>query len=235
MRPDSSLALLHGEHDRLHHDIHVGVLVPWANTVVETELPRLGLDRVIFHYARLVPPTRSTALDETFLRGLLAAVPDALGQLARLPLSAVLVACTSAGFAVADAGPVGVVTGFDALVATLRHLAAERIVLTTPYPEAITTREVEAFADAEITVTAAVSLGRDDGYAAVPADDIRALIDGVDPGAVEKADAVVLSCTGWHTLGLVPELEAATGRPVLTSNLALAIHALALAHAPEYA
>jgi maleate isomerase len=235
MRPDSSLALLDGEHDRLHHDIHVGVLVPWANTVVETELPRLGLDRVIFHYARLVPPNRSTALDEIFLRGLLAAVPDALGQLTRLPLSAVLVACTSAGFAITDAGPVGVVTAFDALVTTLRRLAAARIVLATPYPETVTTREVEAFADAGIAVTAAVSLGRDDEYAAVPADDIRALMGRVDPAAVATADAVVLSCTGWPTLGLVPELEAATGRPVLTSNLALAIHALALTHAPEYA
>jgi maleate isomerase len=235
MRPDSSLALLHGEHDRLHHNVHVGVLVPWANTVVETELPRLGLDRVIFHYARLVPPNRSTALDETFLRGLLAAVPDAIGQLARLPLSAVLVACTSAGFAVTDASPVGVVTAFDALVATLRRLAAERIVLATPYPEAVTTREVAAFTDTGIAVTAAVSLGRDDEYAAVAADDIRSLIDGVDPAAVGTAGAVVLSCTGWPTLGLVPELEAATGRPVLTSNLALATYALALAHAPDYA
>lgn len=228
MRPSSSLALLRGEHDRIDRDIHIGMLVPWANSVVETELPRLGLDRVVFHYARLVPSSRSTALDATFLSGLVAAVPDALSQLARLPLSAVLVACTSAGFAVTDACPVGAATAFDALVATLRRLGAGRIVLATPYPDAVTTREVESFADEGITVLAAVSLGRDDDFATVNENDIRALIHQFDPATFAHADAVVLSCTGWPTLPLVPELEASTGRPVLTSNLALAIHSITL-------
>jgi maleate isomerase len=235
MRPNFSLALLRGEHDRIDRDIHIGVLVPWANTVVETELPRLGLDRVIFHYARLVPASRTTALDEAFLSGLVAAVPDAVAQFERLPLSAVLVACTSAGFAATDAHSVGAATAFGALVATLTHLRAERIVLATPYPDAVTTREVEAFTAAGIGVTAAVSLGRDDEFATVTTDEVRALVGRVDPAVLTNADAVVLSCTGWPTLTLIPELEDAIGRPVLTSNLALAIHAITLAHVREYA
>jgi maleate isomerase len=235
MRPDSSLALLRSQHDRISQDIHIGMLVPWANTVVETELPRLGLDRVVFHYARLVPPSRSTALDASFLNGLVAAVPDAAGQLERLPLTAVMMACTSAGFAVADARPTVVVTAFDALVATLRLLRARRIVLATPYPDAVTTREAEAFAEVGIAVTAAAGLGRDDGYATVTADEIRALVDRFTTAALAEADVVVLSCTGWPTLALVAELEAATGRPVLTSNLALASYSIAHAHAREVA
>src|SRR2546430_6100187 len=154
MRPDSSLALLRGEHDRIDREIHIGVLVPWANTVVETELPRLGLERVIFHYARLVPANATTALDEAFLSGLLAAVPDALSQLERLPLAAVLVACTSAGFAIHGVPPVGAATAFDALTATLTRQGVERIALATPYPSAVTAREVEAFARRGIAVTA---------------------------------------------------------------------------------
>lgn len=216
-------------------EIHVGVLVPWANTIVETELPRLGLERVIFHYARLVPPNRSTALDEAFLTGLLAAVPDALAQFERLRLSAVLVACTSAGFAIPDSQHAGVATAFDALAATLTRQGVERIALATPYPSAVTDREVEAFADRGIGVTATVSLGRNDEYASVTAQDIRSVVDRFDPAALTIADALVLSCTGWPTLGLIPELETVTGLPVLSSNLAMAVHAIHLAHVREYA
>jgi maleate isomerase len=60
----------------LAETIHIGVLVPWANMIVETELPRLGLDRVVFHYARLIPASRTTALDRRFLRELTSAVPS---------------------------------------------------------------------------------------------------------------------------------------------------------------
>ena len=77
---------------------HAGVLVPWANSVVEAELPRWAGTSVTWHYARLVPPSLGTALDEDFLAGLLAAVPAALGQLAALPLQRVYLACTSAAF-----------------------------------------------------------------------------------------------------------------------------------------
>ena len=146
-----------------------------------------------------------------------------------------MVACTSAGFAVTEASPVGAATAFDALVATLRRLGAGRIVLATPYPDAVTTREVESFADEGITVLAAVSLGRDDDLATVSENDIRALIHQFDPATLAHADAVVLSCTGWPTLPLLAELEASTGRPVLTSNVALAIHSITLTHTREYA
>ena len=42
---------------------HIGVLVPWANTVVESELPRFGLTHIVWHYARLVPDNQGTVLD----------------------------------------------------------------------------------------------------------------------------------------------------------------------------
>src|SRR6266702_8826436 len=81
---------------------HAGVLVPWANSVVEAELPRWAGTSVIWHYARLVPPSGGTALDEGFLSGLLAAVPAAVAQLAALPLERVYLACTSAAFMLPD-------------------------------------------------------------------------------------------------------------------------------------
>lgn len=227
MQSNSSLALLRTEHDRLEQELHVGVVVYWLNTTVETELPRLGLDRVIFHYARLVPDTTSTTLSDAFMAKLVAALPDALSQLARLPLASMLVACTASGFTDTDVHhPDGVATAFDAIVSTLERLSAQRIVLITPYAHDMTMHEVESFNAAGIGVSEALSMGRSSDWASVTSDEIRGLVDRIEPAALRDADAVVLSCTGWRSLNLVPELEAAVGRPVLTSNIALATHAV---------
>jgi maleate isomerase len=215
--------------DALPRTVHAGVLVPWANVIVEAELPRLALGRVVFHYARLVPSNAATRLDEDFLRGILSAVPGAMRQLARLPLMGVSIACTSAGFAIppsetdSETSHLRVITAFDSLVTTLREFAARRIVLLTPYPPTITCQEVEALGQEGFEVTAHASLGRDDGYARIGRADVLRLAVGVGQRYFEAADAVVLSCTGWPTLDLVPELESKVGRPVVSSNLAVAV------------
>jgi maleate isomerase len=40
-----------------------------------------------------------------------------------------------------------------------------------------------------------------------------------------KAEAIVLSCTGWPTFGPIRALRRRLGKPVISSNLALAWHA----------
>jgi maleate isomerase len=201
---------------------HVGVLVPWANMVVEEELPRLCTDGVVFHYARLVPPGRTTALDAGFLDGLRAALPEALASLGRLPLDGVLLACTSAGFTRSGGYAPGVVSAFDALIGVLDRLGAKRAALATPYPQAITELEAKAFISRGIKVTACASLDRDDGYALIITDEIMALVAGANPRALAEAQALVLSCTGWPTLGVIPHLEQDLAMPVVSSNLAMA-------------
>ncbi|HEY0935942.1 MAG TPA: hypothetical protein VGD91_19650 [Trebonia sp.] len=215
---------------------HVGVLVPWANMAVEAELHHVTGPHVAWHYARLVPSSRTTGLDDQFLTGLLGAVPDALGQLAALPLSRTYLACTSAAFMYPEltgrAGastPVGhprLVTAFDALTSVLSGLSAGSVVLLTPYPPDVTEAEAAMFADGGIAVTARACLGLDDGYGLVTHGQITALIHSIDRVSIEKADAVVLSCTGWATLGLIPELRRLLGKPVISSNTAIGLHAL---------
>ena len=222
VRPESTLELTIGACRGDSRASHVGVLVPWANMVVEEELPHLCPDGVVFHYARLVPPARTTALNVGFLDGLRAAVPEALASLGKLPLDGVLLACTSEGFTHSGGYPLGLVSAFDALTSALDRLGARRVALATPYPQAITDREADAFASRGITVTAGASLGRDDGYARVTIDEITSLVAGTDPRALAEAEALVLSCTGWPTLGVIPRLEQDLGMPVVSSNLAMA-------------
>lgn len=225
VRPDSATAVLDEAHTALLDTIHVGVLVPWANTVVEAELPRLGLRRVVFHYARLVPAGRTTSLDHRFLQELNSAVPTALSELSRLPLTGMLLACTSAGFTEEGLSH-SVVSAFDALVTTLSRMSIDRIVLVAPYPRWLTAIEVRAFMSRGIIVLAQSSLDRDDGYSRVGPAEIQEMLAQVRPAELAGAQAIVLSCTGWPTLDLLAELESSFGMPVLSSNLAMAIHAV---------
>lgn len=229
MPPDSTLTLLRAAQARLHTVAHVGLLVPWANTTVEAEMPRLGGDSTVFHYARLVPQGRTTAVDDDFLSGLRDAAPGAVAQLAALPLQCTFMACTSAGFTAS--GPTGADTAFDAVVATLTELQVSRIALATPYPRELTAREAEAFHGQGFHVAAHACLDQADGYAEVSEAEVRALIRGLAPTTMADAQALVLSCTNWPTLGLLAELEGVLGVPVLSSNAAMACHAALRARA----
>ena len=102
---------------------------------------------------------------------------------------------------------------------------AGHVVLLTPYPEEVTTAEADMFGHIGITVTGCASLDLDDGYGDIPPEQVRQLARKVSDAAMEKADAVVLSCTGWHTREVIPDLQRCLGRPVISSNLAMTLHA----------
>ncbi|MEU7022774.1 hypothetical protein ABZ990_19245 [Streptomyces sp. NPDC046203] len=226
--PDGSLASLAALDAEADRTVRVGLLLPWANVAVETELPRLGLRNTVFHHARLVPASGTTAIDKSFWHGLREASTGALDSLAHIELDSVIVACTSAGFTGGPPLPVGVTTAFDAVLAALAADDITRVVLATPYPAEVTEAEAAAFAEAGIDVLEHVSLGQDDGYPEITTDSVLTLVDGLPQHAVEAAQAVVLSCTGWHTLRAVEELEQRLRTPVLSSNIAMALSAARL-------
>jgi maleate isomerase len=103
----------------------------------------------------------------------------------------------------------------------------DRIVLVAPYPHWLTAMEVRAFMGRGIMVVAQSSLNSDDGYSRVSPAQIHSLICQIDQTEFARAQAIVLSCTGWPTLSLLTELEDNFGMAVLSSNLAMAIHAVA--------
>lgn len=215
--------------------VHAGVLVPWANSVVEAELPRQTPTQVVWHFSRLVPANQGTALDAHFLTGLIEAVPQAVEQLSALRLRVVYLACTSAAFMfsemvsdIAGGQKVLIVTAFEGIVCMLRHRHIGRIVLCTPYPEDVTNTEASMFDKAGIEVVEYATLGLNDGYADVRPQQIRTMAAQLSRKSVKEAEAIVLSCTGWPTLGLEQLLQRRFGLPVISSNRAMAVHALGL-------
>jgi maleate isomerase len=114
-----------------------------------------------------------------------------------------------------------VMSAFDAIVTALHRGGISQIVLLTPYPSAICDAEVGAFAGRGITVTDHAALNLADGYSVIEPGQISGLARELDPGAVRQAQAVVLSCTGWPTFGLVTALRRDLGKKILSSNQAI--------------
>lgn len=221
--PDGTLATLAALDATANRNVRAGLLLPWANVAVESELPRIGLSHTTFHHARLVPASRTTAIDATFWHGLREASALALDSLKHVPLDVAMVACTSAGFADGPPLPSGTFTAFDALLRALSAAAVTRVVLATPYPEQVTESEAAAMADAGVQVLSHVSLGLIDGYPDVTPDQVLDLVERLPPAALDGAGALILSCTGWHTLPVIADLEHRFRKPVLSSNLAMAL------------
>jgi maleate isomerase len=177
-------------------------------------------------------PMHAVATPET-----LAELGDHLEAGARLlvpdgPLAAIGFSCTSGTVAVgADrartliaAGRPGVpvCTPVEAAVKALAALGVRRIALLTPYLDG-PSRLIEGFFvehGLEIVTRASFKLNGDPDMNRVTS---ACLIDaGRELGSHPDAEALFISCTGLRTLHVIEPLEEALGRPVVTSNQALA-------------
>lgn len=110
----------------------------------------------------------------------------------------------------------------------LRLLGASRIAVITPYRDDVNTMIAGYLRGNGFSIEAARSfkLAGDPQMNRVRADDLLAV--GTEIGA-SACDAVFISCTGLRTRYIVEQLEARIGKPVVTSNQALAWEALRLA------
>ena len=205
---------------------HLGLLVPWANAVMEHEVALLSHKSAAWHVSRMVPANRGTRIDESFFDGLHASIPDCLDQLSALTLEAVFLGCTSASFeehvtvSSTRGTPQRVVTAFGALLHAIRLHGWTRVALVTPYLTAVTSAERDALETAGIRVLSADGLGMDDNFDQVPLAEVAALALAT---ASRAADALIISCTNLNTLGLLATLEGQLGIPVLSSNRAIAL------------
>ena len=146
--------------------------------------------------------------------------------------------CTSATVAVGEDAVLGSLraalpgvpgtTPVTAALAALDHLGARRIVLLTPYPEPIHRAVAGYFAVRGLEIVDQTNLGLsvDREITEYRADELRARILRLDR---RGADAIFVSCTSLRMAVLIPEIEAASGLPLVTSNQALAWHCLKLA------
>ena len=167
----------------------------------------------------------------------LARLGDHLTDGARLlapggPLAAIGFSCTSGTVAVGAetarariaAGRPGipVCTPVEAAVKALEALGTRRIALLTPYLDGPSNLIADFFAAGgiEVVTRASFKLDGDPEMNRVTRDCLIAA--GRDLGSHPDAEALFISCTGLRTRDVVEPLEELLGKPVVTSNQALA-------------
>lgn len=205
--------------------VSIGMIVPVTNTVNEAEwkrtLPGLRL------------PLVRMALHAHGDESLYADLRQAIAQLQRRKPDVIAYACTAgsmvrpldslAQFIRQASGIKGVATA-PALVHACRAFALRRVALATPYHDALNEHERDFLEENDIQVLAMKGLGIGAGgpheyvqIARIPEEDVYRHCRGAD---VAAAEGLIISCTDFRTLSVVPRLEAELGKPVLSSNLA---------------
>ncbi|MDB5408589.1 MAG: arylmalonate decarboxylase [Rhodospirillales bacterium] len=112
-----------------------------------------------------------------------------------------------------------------ALLAAFEALEAKRIVMVSPYIEAINAREAAFFESNRIRMLKTVGLGipaAKDMISVEPGEWYRL----VQANKLPDADAYFISCTAVRSLEVIEDLERDLGKPVVTSNQAAAWHSL---------
>lgn len=210
----------------------LGMLLPSGNAAAEAQFNAMLPAGVSLHTTRLKLTGSS---DEELL-----AMPDRVEEAASLLADAcadlILFHCTAVSTWDAEmdralparitaATKVPATATSRALMAALKVLNARRIVMVSPYIEAINTRETAFLEAHQVNVLDAVGLGISQA---------RDMIS-VEPGewyrlvrahAHADADAYFISCTAVRSLEVIEDLERDLGRPVVTSNQVAAWHSL---------
>lgn len=218
----------------------IGQIVPSSNTTMETEIPAMlrareliRPERFSFHGSRMrmkkVEKHELAAMDGESDRCALElsdAAVDVLGY-------ACLVAIMAMGHGYhrqsearltevtkGNNAPAPVVTSAGALIGALQTMRARKIVVVTPYMQPLTDLVVDYIAHEGFEVIDSVALQIPDNLDVARHDEQRL------PGIVSSlnyadADVIVLSaCVQMPSLAVVPQVEALTGKPVVTAAVA---------------
>lgn len=153
------------------------------------------------------------------------------------PLDAICYSCTSASVVIGDAEVqsaiqaakpgVPVVTPPLAGVAGLKALGARRISILTPYTVETSRPMAAYFSRNGFEIDRFTCLGFDDDREMARIAP-QALVELAREVTASESDALFVSCTALRTALVLPDIEAAIGRPVVSSNQASAWQCLRL-------
>jgi maleate isomerase len=120
-------------------------------------------------------------------------------------------------------------TPITAAIAGMKTLGARRIALLTPYVDSVNRLLRDFILARGLAVPAVGSFNHEDDreVARMTTDSVKAAVRSL--AAQPGVDGVFVSCTSLRVAAIVEELEAEIGKPVTSSNHALAWHCLRLA------
>lgn len=215
-----------------------GLIVLQADETLENEIrPLFDQEGVTLNHTRIKSAPEVTR--DTLLQ-MKAQLTDAAAMLpSARPLDVIGYGCTSASSvigseavaaAIAKAHPGAKVTDpAAATVAALRHLNVSRIGILTPYIPDVSKAVVNVIASKgfDPVATATFSQSEEAVVARITPASVKAAICEVGSG--RNVEAVFASCTNLRTFDVIASCENILGKPVISSNSALAWHMMTLA------
>lgn len=203
----------------------VGLIIPSSNRMVEQEMAHFYPPGVVVHVNRL----RMTGNQRMPLPQLLPRITDAAAALVDAKCDVVTFHCTANSTeggtdgetqileALAKAGAPRVSSTATAVRRALELAGARRIVLVTPYSQAMTDHEAEFFNDIGVKVLTAKGhdLPGSDAYCAAPPSFWR---EKALEARHAEADLYFLSCANISAFSVIADLEQQLGKPVISSN-----------------
>ena len=216
----------------------IGLIVLATDQTMEHEFRRLlDLPGVAFYESRILNEAAITPATLRAMEARLTQVTDVI--LPGLPLDVVAFGCTSAAMVIGEeqvfdriraARPgVACTTPITAAFAAFEAVGARRIALLTPYRDDINRFMREYIEARGVAVPMMGSFNEEDDRRAARIDQASIREAAIELGRAPEVDAVFVSCTSLRLLDAVGEIEAALGKPVTSSNHAMAWHSLRLA------
>jgi maleate isomerase len=216
----------------------IGLIVLATDQTIEHEFRALlDLPGVAFYESRI---HNDAAITQETLKRMEARLAEATSLiLPGLALDVVAFGCTSASMVIGEQRVfeqirtvrpgVACTTPITAAFAALRALDARRIALLTPYRDDIN-RFIRDYIEARgVSVPVTGSFNEEDDLVAARIDAASIRDAAIELGRSDQVDAVFVSCTSLRLVDAVAEIEEALGKPVTSSNHAMAWHCLRLA------
>jgi maleate isomerase len=226
------------EQTRRAEPIRIGVVVPSVNTVVESWYPVIAPEGVSLHFARmLLPPGPSPdrIIEMDRQDG-----ARAIAQVATVKPRSLAYGCTASSIVqghrfdahlrdeITRVSGAAATTATHSIFTACEALGMKRVTAISPYSDEIDAAEHKFFAEGGIETIAGANLGITDGLGlAEPGGEeiLELAMSAWDP----KSDGIICACLNFRSHLVIDEIEARTGKPVVTSTQAVLWHALRLA------
>ncbi len=213
----------------------IGVIVPSGNTMVEADFWRSTPPGTTVHAARMYLE-ETTAEDE--MRMVTRFAPDAIRDIVTSRPNVIVFGCTSAGATLGQEGEqnliesirqaagVPVVSINSAVARALRKRGITRPGVITAYIPELTANIVKVLNERGFNVPQSHGLGIIDVFEIAEVTPEQILSFAKEHISLDGIDGLFISCANLRAMEAVEALEAWSGLPVVTSNLAAVEQAL---------
>ena len=217
----------------------LGMILPSGNQAAEPQFQAMLPTGVSLHTTRL----KLTGSSDQELMAMTDRVEDAAQLVSDAEVDLVVFHCTAVSTwdasreqsikdRIAKASGRPVTATSEAILTALRTVGAERIVMLSPYIDAINRREAAYFTNAGFTILDCAGLNKQTAseMMSVTPEEWQAFARA---HRAERADAYLLSCTTVRSAEVADALEREFDRPVITSNTAAVWHCLRKMAVPD--